>query len=260
MERLLVVGLDESEYLELKANLTIQAVYYDMLPRIRIERGKLFVEKPGSFGMFLSVTRVIYHGIFEEDLPFLTALALWGGPCLPTARGMMDCRPRMPGLVRALNITRFGSMPRGFADRGTLLESKTDAVAKWGEWHCGENKERFRGEWRCDVPTLIEPLIEGEAVRVHLMGDRHWQIRLAGDGWKKSLHGEGAGFMPVDSELLDDTRRLRDHFQLQMLGVDYMVGSDGTKHLLEVNHIPNVTVFPEIRQAYLQWAANWANS
>ena len=36
-----------------------------------------------------------------------------------------------------------------------------------------------------------------------------------------------------------------------MLAVDYMVGTDGTKHLLEVNHIPNVTVFPEIRQAYL---------
>jgi hypothetical protein len=170
----------------------------------------------------------------------------------------MDCRLRLPCLVRALEVTRFGSMFRGYSDRGTTVESDADAVAKWGEWHCGENKERFRGPRTCDVPTLLEPFIEGEAVRVHLMGERHWQIRLTGEGWKRSLHGPGAGFMPVDRELLDDTRRLQEHFRLEMLAVDYMVAADGTKHLLEVNHIPNVTVFPEISEAYLAWAARWA--
>jgi hypothetical protein len=45
-----------------------------------------------------------------------------------------------------------------------------------------------------------------------------------------------------------------------MLATDYIIAADGTKHLLEVNHIPNVTVFPEIREAYLDWAAGWANA
>jgi hypothetical protein len=260
MERLLIVGLDEPEYRAVKERITIRTVYSDLLPRLRLDEGRLLVERPEAFESFVPVTRVLFHGIFEDDLPFLTALALWGGPCLPGARGMMDCRLRLPCLVRALQMTRFGSLRRGYADRGTLVEAPTDMVAKWGEWHCGENKERFRGPRRCDVPTLLEPFVEGEAVRVHLMGDRAWQIRLTGSDWKKSLHGPGAGFMPLDADLLEDTRALQRHFGLEMLAVDYLVALDGTRHLLEVNHIPNVTVFPEIRAAYLDWAAAWASA
>src|SRR5262249_1779411 len=154
--------------------------------------------------------------------------------------------------------TRFGELRRGYADRATTVESDTETVAKWGEWHCGENKEKFRGPWKCEVPTLLEPFVEGEAVRLHLVGDRSRRIRLPGGGWKKSLHHPDAGFMPVDPELLEDTRRLQQHFRLEMLAVDYMIGQDGTKHLLEVNHIPNVTIFPQVREAYLEWAAQWA--
>lgn len=260
MDRILIVGLDETEYLDLKARLTLPTVYADMPPRIQVDRGQLLVEKPNSIGAFVPIAKVIFHGIFEDDFALLTALALWGGPCLPNARGMMNARLRIPCLVRALEVTRFGSMLRGYADQATTVESPTDAVAKWGEWHCGENKERFRGRWKCDVPTLIEPFIDGEAVRVHLMGDRHWQIRLTGETWKKSLHGPGAGYMDVDGELLEDSQRLQRHFGLEMLAMDYIVAADGSKHLLELNHIPNVTQFGEIRDAYLDWAARWAQS
>jgi hypothetical protein len=227
------------------------------VPRLRLDRGRLFVERSEAFESFVPVSRVVVHGIFEDDLPFLTALALWGGPCLPNAHGMMDCRQRIPCLVRALQATRFGSLPRGYADRGTVVETTEDTVAKWGEWHCGENKEKFRGGWTSEVPTLFEPFLAGAAVRVHLMGERAWQIRLCGDDWKKSLHHPEAGFMPLDAELLEDSRRLQRLFRLEMLAMDYIVTPDGGKHLLEVNHIPNVTVFPEIRSAYLDFAAAW---
>jgi hypothetical protein len=260
MDRLLIVGLDEPEYLDLKPRLHGSAIHSELLPRIQVQQGRLLVEKPNTFGAFVPVSKVLFHGIFEDDLPFLTALALWGGPCLPNAHGMMSCRLRLPCLVRALQVSRFGSMLRGYADRSTVVESDFDLVAKWGEWHCGENKERFRGSRTCDQPTLLEPFIEGEAVRVHLMGERYWQIRMTGADWKKSLHGPGAGFMEVDPELLEDTRRLQRHFGLEMLATDYMVARDGGRHLLEVNHIPNVTIFPEIRAAYLDWAAQWAAS
>jgi hypothetical protein len=170
---------------------------------------------------------------------------------------MMDCRQRLPCLVRALQVTRFDSMRRGYADRGTELDAEDETVAKWGEWHCGENKERFRGRRVAEVPTLFEPFLSGEAVRVHLLGERAWQIRLAGDDWLKSLHHPAARLMPVDPELLEDVRRLQRHFGLEQLAVDYIVAEDGVKHLLEVNHIPNVTVFPEIREAYLDFVVRW---
>lgn len=42
-----------------------------------------------------------------------------------------------------------------------------------------------------------------------------------------------------------------------MCAADYIVAPDGTPHLLELNHVPNVTQFAEIRTAYLDYAARW---
>ena len=258
MERVLVVGLDKPEYSELRQKVEAPIVATELLPRIKVEAGRLFVEKPGtSVGVFLPVSKVVFHGIFENDFDFITALALWGGPCLPDALGMMECRLRLPGLVHALRASRFNTLPRGFADRGTVTSPAGDAVAKWGNWHCGENKERFGGRRERHEPTLVEQFVEGEAVRVVRVGDRSWQIRLAGDDWRKSIHPDAAAFMPIDRELEEDAVRLQRRFRLDVTGIDYMIGNDGTRHLLEVNHIPNVTRFAEIRAAYLDHAAEW---
>ena len=82
---------------------------------------------------------------------------------------------------------------------------------------------------------------------------------MTGDDWLKSVHHRDAAFMPLDSELLDDTRQLAAHFGLATIGVDYIVTPENTRHLLEVNHVPNVTVFPEVRAAYLDLVAAWAD-
>jgi hypothetical protein len=259
MARLLVVGLDEPEIVDLRSRLSGPAVCHSLLPAIRIDDGVLSVERASGPGM-LPVDRVVFHGIFAEDYEFLTALALWGGPCLPSARGLLDCRQRLPCLARALKITRFGKMPRGYAASGQTIERASDSVAKWGNWHCGENKARFTGAFTATEPSIIEPFIVGEAVRIALVGDRAWQIRLAGDDWLKSIHHAGAAFMPIDDELLADARALSQGLGLEVIGVDYMVGADGEKHLLEVNHAANVTVFPAIREAFLDLVAAWADA
>jgi hypothetical protein len=156
-----------------------------------------------------------------------------------------------------LSITRFGKIPRGYADRGTSVVAETEHVAKWGNWHCGEDKARFSGAWTADQPILFEEYLEGEAVRIVLVGKRAWQVRMAGDGWLKSIHHRDADFMPIDHELLDDSRRIAAHFRLEIVGVDYIVGVDGSRHLLEVNHVPNVTVLSEVRAAYLVLVVDW---
>jgi hypothetical protein len=255
---ILLVGLDEPETTELRGRLDRPVLAFENLPRIRVDRGRLFVEHPHLMNHFIPVAQAVFHAIFEEDFDFLTALVLWGGPCLPGARGMMDLRHRLPGLVRTLAVTRFGRIPRGYADRGTSFVAEGDRVAKWGNWHCGEDKARFSGAWTADQPTLFEEYVEGEAVRIVLVGGRAWQVRMAGDGWLKSIHHRDADFMPIDPELLDDSRRLAAHFGLEVIGVDYIVGPDGSRHLLEVNHVPNVTVFPGVRAAYLDLVVDWA--
>jgi hypothetical protein len=260
MQRILTVGLDLPEVQELRSRTEHPISAYEMVPKIRLENGQLLVVDPTNTREELSISQVIFHGIFENDLPILAALALWGGPCLPSAHGMLDCRPRISNLARTLRVTKFGRLPRGYGDHGRVYRADEPTVAKWGEWHCGENKERFVGEWVCREPTLFERFIEGEAVRIQLIGDQAWQVHLAGTDWKKSIHGPGASLVEPDRELVEDTRRLQQHFALPVIAVDYMISTHGEKFLLEVNHIPNITEFAAMRESYLNFATEWLKS
>lgn len=250
-----LVGLDEPEVAELKMLVKLPIIAHPILPKMIVQRGQLWVESDKSVKL-LPVSKVVYHGIFEEDLDFIVGLALWGGPCLPNPRAMMDARLKLPCLVRALEHTRFG-YPRGYASAWANFDSPDEQVAKWGNWHCGENKERFRGVWSSENAVVIEPYIEGQAVRVLMFGQQAWQIRLEGDDWLKSIHHANADFMPLDPDLADDTDHLRGAFGLEIIANDYMVTPDGQKFLLEVNHIPNVTRFQPIWEAYRDFVAVW---
>ncbi len=252
------VGLDEPEHTELRDLLNVPTIAHEVLPRIRVAEGQLYAEAPNSARM-LPISKVVYHGIFEDDLDFMVGLALWGGDCLPNARAMMDCRLKFPCLVRALAFTRFGAPTRGYAAAYTpyVTADEEERVAKWGNWHCGENKVRFQGSYTPEQPSIIEPYLAGQAVRVVIIGEQHWQIKLEGDDWLKSIHHGNAAFMDVDADLLADTQAVKAGFGLEIIANDYIVGEDGSKHLLEVNHIPNVTRFPEIWQAYRDYVVAW---
>jgi hypothetical protein len=255
-ERVCLVGLDEPEYTAIQERLDVRVVAHENLPRIVVRDGELLVESRSGAHM-QPVSRVVFHGIFEDDLDFLAGLALWGGPCLPSATGMLDCRLKLPCLVRALRHCRFGSPQRSYASPRAVFESETERVAKWGNWHCGENKARFRGSWTSDQACIIEPFLAGQAVRIVLIGERYWQIRLEGESWLKSIHDPRAALMEVDEELLADTRQIRSAFGLEILANDYIVTEAGTRHLLEVNHIPNVTRFLEIWEVYRDFVVDW---
>jgi hypothetical protein len=248
-EIIALVGFDEPEYTELQARLNLPVVAHPVLPRMLLRDGQLWMEATNSARM-MPVSQVIYHAILEDDLDFIAALALWGGACLPNPLAMLDCRLRLPCLARALRYSRFGAPQRGYAAPKTRFTTEIERVAKWGNWHCGEDKTRFTDSWLSDDAAIIEPFIPGQAVRIVMIGERYWQIRLEGENWLKSIHHADAAFMPVDAELLDDTRAIKAGFGLEVIGNDYIVSADGSKHLLEVNHIPNVTRFPEVWQAY----------
>jgi hypothetical protein len=256
MERLLLVGFDDAEAREILDAAGLPGVAHTNLPRIVVEGDTLLTERRQGPGM-LPVSRVLFHGIFEDDLDFLGGLALWGGPCLPNARALLDCRLKVPCLLRALDYTRFKTPGRGYVSPGARYVPDGERVAKWGNWHCGENKERFSGSWESEEACLIEPFLPGRSVRIVVLAGRAWQIALAGADWRKSIHADDARFEDADPELLADARAVAEGFGLEMLANDYIVTDAGTKHLLEVNHIPNVTRFPELWAAYQEFALVW---
>lgn len=258
MQRVLLIGIERDVHPLITRHLDCPFVVSETLPSIRLEEGALLVKRTGGMGTgYLPVSHVLYHGIFEDDLDCITALALWRGHCLPNARGMIRARPRVPCLIEALQVTKFGGGPRGFAFGGQTVTAHSARVAKFGQMHCGEGKDRFEGPRVCDIPTLVEPFIAGRAVRIMAIGERIWQIRLEGDDWKKSIHADTAAFESPREDLVGDTRALMKHFELEVAGVDYMIDESDTPVLLEVNHIPNVDRFEEITHAYVHYALAW---
>jgi len=250
-ERLCLIGLDQAEYEIIRDAYNGPIMWLESVPKIVVSGEKLFVESNKGLGMLL-VDKVVYHGIYDDDFDFLSGLAMWDGKCFPNPYAMMNCRLKLPCLVRALRASNFASK-RGYISKDTALETSSIKVAKWGNWHCGENKEKFTGTWMSQHSSIIEPFFEGEAVRIILIGEQAWQIKLEGEDWLKSIHSDKAGFMEIDQELLADTIQIRDALEMNLIANDYIVGKDGKKHLLEVNHIPNVTRFEELRKAYLDF-------
>jgi hypothetical protein len=124
-----IVGLDEPEFSEIQERVDVPIVAHEILPGMIVQDGQLKVESRRG-PRLLQVSKAVFHAIFENDLDFITALALWGGPTFPC-------------LVRALEHTRFGASLRGYAAPHTRFFSDAEKVAKWGNWHCGENKARF---------------------------------------------------------------------------------------------------------------------
>lgn len=255
----LFVGLDSAETDELLTHVQGASVTFEMLPKYHLIEGRLFVDDRDRWGVRHDVRQVVTHAIFDivEDTHWLNTLALWGGRCLPNPLGMLLARPRIQNLVIARTASRYAALPRGYAKAGATIESQSPSIAKWGEWHCGEGKERIESSHECDEPTLIEPFIEGEAVRLQIIGDSAWQVQLGGDDWKKSIHHSTAKLVEPDPRLVDDTRRLCERFGMELGAADYIIDMNGEPQLLEYNHIPNVTRFPEIRVGYINYVKQW---
>ena len=63
--------------------------------------------------------------------------------------------------------------------------------------------------------------------------------------------------MPINDDLLDDTLQIRQGMELDLIANDYLVDQQGQPYLLEVNHIPNVTQFPELWAAFRDHVIDW---
>ncbi|WP_428225641.1 hypothetical protein [Flavobacterium sp.] len=256
--RIALVGIEADEYQVIKQNYDGHIIWHEAIPKILVKDGTLFVEKQNGIGM-LPVDKVVYYGIYDNDFDFITGLALWNGACFPNPLAMLECRLKIPCLIKAMQLTKFPHQ-RGFVSANTEVNTNVPTVAKWGNWHCGENKEKFQGEWTSSFSSTLEPYFEGDAVRIMNIGDTYWQIKLEGEDWLKSIHPDNACFMEIDQELLADTKHIKQHLGMDMIGNDYIVMPNGAKKLLEVNHIPNITRFEEVRQAYLETVINWINN
>jgi glutathione synthase/RimK-type ligase-like ATP-grasp enzyme len=121
-------------------------------------------------------------------------------------------------------------------------------VLKIGEEHRGEGKHLIRSA--SDIPrweglATMEPFFDGESVRVLLLGDRAFGVRIHNEGsWIKNSAGASFEAWEPGEAITTHARRAMRLFGLEIAGMDYVVDAAGF-HFIELNPFPRVGLSKE---------------
>lgn len=121
-------------------------------------------------------------------------------------------------------------------------------VLKIGNEHRGEGKHLIRSA--ADIPpwegiATMEPFFVGESVRVLLLGNDAFGVRIHhDDSWIKNAPGARWEAWQPDPMIVAHARKTRDLFGLSIAGIDYIVNEQGF-HFIELNPFPRVGLSKE---------------
>lgn len=168
-------------------------------------------------------------------------------PCWPDPAALLELSDRHFALAkcRAAGLVDHSIVISGFT-RQPLLP--LPYVLKVGDEHRGEGKYLIRNA--ADIPSwegeaTAEPFFEGESVRVLLLGDRAFGLRIVNDThWIKNSAGGRIEVWEPDSEIVAHARRARALFRLDVAGIDYVIDGTGF-HFIELNPFPRLGMTKE---------------
>lgn len=168
-------------------------------------------------------------------------------PCWPAPAALLAASGRHAALARCVAA--------GLVDHPVVQARFTREpplpfpyVLKIGEEHRGEGKHLIRSE--ADIPrwdgiATMEPFFEGESVRVLLLGDRAFGVRIRNEGtWIKNAPGAAIEPWTPGEAIVEHARRAARLFGLEIAGVDYVIDAGGF-HFIELNPFPRVGLSPE---------------
>jgi ribosomal protein S6--L-glutamate ligase len=141
------------------------------------------------------------------------------------------------------------------------LQPTFPVVGKAGNYHGGFGKARLADEaaWVDfkDMAFLTEDYVTIESaieyvrdIRCLAVGERIWAMERRGRFWKVNTQTLGYQVIEPPALLADYTRQAMQHFQADVLGLDFLETADGQCILLESNDTPGFSGFPdEVRKA-----------
>jgi hypothetical protein len=254
MDLLVTIGLDSELVQRVRQVFDARVVAYPAVPRLYSLDGQVRVESASVAGRWLEPAGVIFYGYFEDAGPARRALALASTPTFPDVRSTLPLDERAMALALSLRA-EGGRQRRGFVPRGLSVRVDREHVVKWGNRHCGEDKERVTGVVELAHDAVIEPFVEGRSVRVLLVGERAWQLEYASDDWRKNVRAT-VSVVEADAELVARARQTTTRLGLALAGVDYIVNEEGAT-LLEVNAYPGLEDVPAAVDAFVEMAGAW---
>lgn len=284
-KRITVIGLDDPLAERIKDSISkisfdTNIVLYSSVPTIQNDVS-LQIESPSITNRMLDVNGVIYYSYFEGVEKERLTLALSSTPTFPSIRATQPLDNKLAALVSALNadpqgseapnrhIVRWDLLYRFLsASEINVLGQHRDCVVKWGNAHCGEGKRRVAelladlpliGDYAVNGPIYIEPFIQGESIRILIVGERAWQLHYTSTDWRKNVRSK-VTVVEIDQKLLARTKQITTSLGLVVAGVDYIVPDKGAPVLLEVNAYPGLDDVPGAEDAFVDLAVQWSHS
>ncbi len=168
-------------------------------------------------------------------------------PCWPDPAALLAVSERHAALGRCVAA--------GLVDHRVVQAHFTEEpllpfpyVLKVGEEHRGEGKHLIRSA--NDIPrwegiATMEPFFVGESVRVLLLGERAFGVRIHNEGsWIKNAPGASFEAWEPGEAIVEHARRAMRLFGLEIAGIDYVVDPAGF-HFIELNPFPRVGLTKE---------------
>lgn len=208
-------------------------------------------------GVHEDITGVIYYNrandynLEVENLNFLINSNTY---CWPDPKLLLELGDRHKVLGRCVEAGFVNHWVEQ-GDRDYLISKipeNQSVVIKTGQEHRGEGKYLITVENR-NVPEFngiasMESFFIGDSCRVLLIGDDSFLIKYDNpDSWIKNSAGADIieATRNVPKKLLDNARKINEHFGLEINGIDYIVYNDDF-HFLEINQYPGIGVSDEI--------------
>ncbi|NMO18572.1 hypothetical protein HPC49_33185 [Pyxidicoccus fallax] len=189
----------------------------------------------------------------------LDVLRLSGVPCVNPAATLARCQDRL-SMLAELRAAGLPVIPFDVAlgdDMVRRIARPTPFVVKVGNHHGGYGKAlvRSEAEWfevadllfAANDYAVVEPFIDYRRdVRCLAIRECFWAMSREGAGWKANVHTRKHQVIDPPRELVEYTRRAREHLGADIVALDFLETQEGEFVLLECNDTPGLSGFPEL--------------
>jgi hypothetical protein len=269
------IGLPSEWVAEIKMRSEVRYIAESaVVPKVYASEGKSYLESQQTPGRYLQPECVLWYGYFPDSTYARKALAISNTPTFPSIRRAFPWDDKMTAVIMAQEadhpVNRGFHPPLGLGEFYPCPSWAPNTVLKWGNSHCGENKQLLVtvGEPIEDGThnLLSEPYVDGESYRVLVVGQYVSYLRYTSSDWRKNVQGkvekirelkrDARGKVPiVNNDLAVRTLRILSEYNLDVAGVDFVVPKDETEAmLLEVNTYPSLDEDAVAREHFIEMA------
>lgn len=254
------IGLPEEWVAEIKERAGVRYIAHsEVVPNSVAVDGYVLLGSQQTIGRWLRPNIVLWYGYFPASRFARTAIAISNTPSFPDIRKTLPWDDKTMAVIMAQDADE--PVDRGLAQGPMQGPWSANTVLKWGDSHCGENKQLMpTGKEQLDERAgnsdiLSEPFIEGESHRILIVGYHMSQLVYESNDWRKNVNSTITLLSTVDPDLVERTLTIVRRYGLTVAGLDFVLG-EGRPTLLELNAYPSLDEDPVARETFIKMAVH----